>query len=132
MAHRKAARVLPEPVGARMRVWSPRAIASHPCSWASVGAAKVASNQARVGAEKRSREATAPPRLRGSRDKSCPQSLETQGGDGRGMDDVRWQDRPNLRSPVLVAAFEGWNDAGDAASTAARYLADAWSARSFA
>jgi proteasome assembly chaperone (PAC2) family protein len=48
------------------------------------------------------------------------------------MDDVRWQDRPSLRSPVLVAAFEGWNDAGDAASTAARYLADAWSAQPFA
>jgi proteasome assembly chaperone (PAC2) family protein len=33
---------------------------------------------------------------------------------------------------VLVAAFEGWNDAGDAASTAARYLADTWQARRFA
>jgi len=33
---------------------------------------------------------------------------------------------------VLVSAFEGWNDAGDAASTAVRYLAAAWSARPFA
>ena len=48
------------------------------------------------------------------------------------MDDVRWENRPSLRSPVLVAAFEGWNDAGDAASTAARYLARSWSARRFA
>jgi predicted ATP-grasp superfamily ATP-dependent carboligase len=32
--------------------------------------------------------------------------------------------RPKLRQPVLVAAFEGWNDAGDAASGAARWLAD--------
>ena len=48
------------------------------------------------------------------------------------MDHVRWQDRPHLRRPVLVAAFEGWNDAADAASTAARYLRDRWSARPFA
>jgi proteasome assembly chaperone (PAC2) family protein len=48
------------------------------------------------------------------------------------MDYVRWQDRPQLREPVLVAAFEGWNDAADAASTAARYLRDLWSATPFA
>jgi len=48
------------------------------------------------------------------------------------MDHVRWQDRPHLRRPVLVAAFEGWNDAAAAASTAARYLRDRWSARPFA
>ncbi|HEX2046141.1 MAG TPA: PAC2 family protein [Acidimicrobiales bacterium] len=48
------------------------------------------------------------------------------------MDHVRWQDRPQLRRPVLLAAFEGWNDAADAASTAARYLRDRWSARPFA
>ncbi len=30
----------------------------------------------------------------------------------------------DLRSPVLVAAFEGWNDAGEASSTAARYVRD--------
>ena len=33
---------------------------------------------------------------------------------------------------VLIAAFEGWNDAGDAASLAVGYLAEAWSARRFA
>jgi len=48
------------------------------------------------------------------------------------MEHVRWQDRPKLRRPVLVAAFEGWNDAADAASNAARYLRDRWSARPFA
>jgi predicted ATP-grasp superfamily ATP-dependent carboligase len=41
------------------------------------------------------------------------------------MDVVRWHRRPRLRHPVLVAAFEGWNDAADAASAAARYLAEA-------
>jgi len=32
----------------------------------------------------------------------------------------------------LIAAFEGWNDAGDAASFAARYLAKQWDAELFA
>jgi proteasome assembly chaperone (PAC2) family protein len=31
-----------------------------------------------------------------------------------------------LRSPILVAAFEGWNDAGDAATDAVEHLADVW------
>ena len=48
------------------------------------------------------------------------------------MEPLRWEERPKLRAPVLIAAFEGWNDAGDAASSAARYLARAWSARRFA
>ncbi len=48
------------------------------------------------------------------------------------MEIVRWEQRPQLRRPVLVAAFEGWNDAGDAASLAVRYLADSWGARRFA
>lgn len=48
------------------------------------------------------------------------------------MDAVRWEERPRLRRPVLIAAFEGWNDAGDAASTAARYIATEWGARRIA
>ena len=40
------------------------------------------------------------------------------------VDHVRWRNRPTLDRPVLVAAFEGWNDAGDAASGAVRYLID--------
>jgi proteasome assembly chaperone (PAC2) family protein len=32
----------------------------------------------------------------------------------------------------VIAAFEGWNDAADAASMAVRYLRDRWSARPFA
>ncbi|MDQ3782521.1 MAG: PAC2 family protein, partial [Actinomycetota bacterium] len=42
------------------------------------------------------------------------------------MDHVRWTHRPTLHEPVVLAAFEGWNDAGDAASTAARYLVERW------
>ena len=48
------------------------------------------------------------------------------------MEHVHWSDRPQLRRPVLIAAFEGWNDAADAASSAARYLRDRWAARPFA
>ena len=44
---------------------------------------------------------------------------------------MRWDRRPTLRRPVLVAAFEGWNDAAEAASTAAGYLAASWEARPF-
>jgi proteasome assembly chaperone (PAC2) family protein len=40
------------------------------------------------------------------------------------VDHVRWRSRPHLDSPVLIAAFEGWNDAGDAASGAVRYLVE--------
>ena len=36
---------------------------------------------------------------------------------------------PVLRSPVLVASFEGWNDAADAASAAVEHLRVAWDAR---
>jgi proteasome assembly chaperone (PAC2) family protein len=37
-------------------------------------------------------------------------------------------DRPQLRAPVLVATFQGWNDAAEAASAAVRFMVDAWSA----
>ncbi len=37
-----------------------------------------------------------------------------------------------LRRPVLIMAFAGWNDASEAATTALRYLAQAWSADKFA
>ena len=33
-----------------------------------------------------------------------------------------------LRAPVMVAAFEGWNDAGDAATDAVEHLAEVWGA----
>jgi len=48
------------------------------------------------------------------------------------MSHVQWDDRPRLRRPVLIVAFEGWNDAADAASDAARYLQVRWGARPFA
>lgn len=36
------------------------------------------------------------------------------------------------RSPILIAAFRGWNDAGDAASFAAEHLSRVWGAKRFA
>jgi proteasome assembly chaperone (PAC2) family protein len=48
------------------------------------------------------------------------------------MEHVRWDERPRMRRPVLIAAFEGWNDAAEAASTAVRYVRDRWGARPFA
>ncbi len=42
------------------------------------------------------------------------------------MDSLTWEgDLPNLRSPVLVCAFRGWNDAAAAASTALTTMAGA-------
>ena len=43
------------------------------------------------------------------------------------MEHVRWLTEPDaagLTNPVMVAAFTGWNDAGDAASTAVRTLVE--------
>jgi proteasome assembly chaperone (PAC2) family protein len=38
-------------------------------------------------------------------------------------DGLQWEDEPQeLRHPVLVAGFEGWNDAADASSAAAQWL----------
>lgn len=49
------------------------------------------------------------------------------------MEHVRWVgDRPELRDPILLVAFEGWSDAGDAASTALRWLRDRWASEPLA
>ncbi|MGF1595622.1 MAG: PAC2 family protein [Acidimicrobiales bacterium] len=49
------------------------------------------------------------------------------------MDYLRWTaDRPALRDPILLAAFEGWGDAGDAATTAARHIRDRLGGEPFA
>ncbi len=39
---------------------------------------------------------------------------------------------PELEHPNVIAAFTGWNDAGQSATTAVRYLVDSWKAQSFA
>jgi proteasome assembly chaperone (PAC2) family protein len=45
---------------------------------------------------------------------------------------VHYLARPQLRSPVIIAAFAGWNDAADAATTAIKVLMDRWQPVKFA
>ena len=47
--------------------------------------------------------------------------------------ELRFYDRPTtLERPVLIGAFRGWNDGGQAATLAAGYLARLWGAHKFA
>ncbi|HEV2753233.1 MAG TPA: PAC2 family protein [Solirubrobacteraceae bacterium] len=49
------------------------------------------------------------------------------------MQPLIWERRPDgLRAPALIAAFEGWNDAGDAASAALSYVGATLGATRFA
>jgi predicted ATP-grasp superfamily ATP-dependent carboligase len=49
------------------------------------------------------------------------------------MQPLIWDRRPDgLRAPALVCAFQGWNDAGDAASSAVSFLATSLKASRFA
>jgi len=49
------------------------------------------------------------------------------------MQPLRWERRPDgLRAPALVCAFKGWNDAGDAASSALTFLGASLGATRFA
>lgn len=41
---------------------------------------------------------------------------------------VEWQGHPQLRDPIFVCAFKGWNDAGEAASAAVQFLCESFGA----
>jgi proteasome assembly chaperone (PAC2) family protein len=45
---------------------------------------------------------------------------------------LEFHDQVELEDPVLIAAFRGWNDAGDAASFAAQHLVRVWGGKRFA
>jgi predicted ATP-grasp superfamily ATP-dependent carboligase len=45
------------------------------------------------------------------------------------VDPITFLERPTLDHPSLICGFQGWNDGGEAASIAARYLAEQWQAR---
>jgi proteasome assembly chaperone (PAC2) family protein len=45
---------------------------------------------------------------------------------------IQFFDEPELNKPILIAAFQGWNDAGDSASFAASHLARVWNAQRIA
>src|SRR5947208_16271220 len=48
------------------------------------------------------------------------------------MSELIVSSRPELRSPVLIAAFRGWNDGGQGATLGGGFLAKEWGAESFA
>ena len=49
------------------------------------------------------------------------------------MQPLRWERRPDgLRAPALVCAFKGWNDAGEAASSAVAFMGASLDASRFA
>jgi proteasome assembly chaperone (PAC2) family protein len=49
------------------------------------------------------------------------------------MQPLQWNYRPDgLRAPALICAFKGWNDAGDAASSAVSFFGESLGARQFA
>jgi proteasome assembly chaperone (PAC2) family protein len=48
------------------------------------------------------------------------------------MSELNVSFKPELKRPVLIAAFRGWNDGGQGASLGAAYLAKQWSAARFA
>jgi proteasome assembly chaperone (PAC2) family protein len=48
------------------------------------------------------------------------------------MEEIRFESTPELRRPVMVCAFEGWNDAADAATGALSFLRSRWQAKPFA
>ena len=45
---------------------------------------------------------------------------------------IELEDVPELNDPVVIAAFEGWNDAGEAATAAIDHLVDVWDAEAIA
>jgi proteasome assembly chaperone (PAC2) family protein len=46
--------------------------------------------------------------------------------------ELRIEQRPELKSPVLICSFRGWNDGGQGASLATAYLARTWHTKKFA
>jgi proteasome assembly chaperone (PAC2) family protein len=48
------------------------------------------------------------------------------------MQNVTFTEHPRLAEPSIICAFRGWNDGGEAASIALRYLHERWEARTFA
>ena len=48
------------------------------------------------------------------------------------MEFLRMDEAPALRSPTMIAAFGGWNDAAEVATGVVNHLVSAWSAQPFA
>ncbi|MBM3677483.1 MAG: PAC2 family protein, partial [Actinobacteria bacterium] len=50
----------------------------------------------------------------------------------RSTNELRLDAVPTLRRPIMIAAFKGWNDGGQGATTALSHLVETWSATRFA
>src|SRR3954454_4951235 len=48
------------------------------------------------------------------------------------MSELIVSSRPDLRRPVLIAAFKGWNDGGQGATLGGSFLAKQWGGEQFA
>jgi proteasome assembly chaperone (PAC2) family protein len=48
------------------------------------------------------------------------------------MSDLVYKERPELRRPLVIAAFSGWSDAGEAATSAVRFMVRRWRSQPFA
>jgi proteasome assembly chaperone (PAC2) family protein len=48
------------------------------------------------------------------------------------MSDLVFKERPELRRPLVIAAFSGWSDAGEAATSAVRFMVRRWRVQPFA
>jgi proteasome assembly chaperone (PAC2) family protein len=48
------------------------------------------------------------------------------------MESLSWDRKPELRKPVLVCAFKGWNDAAESATTALEFIGGRWEVSRFA
>ena len=53
-------------------------------------------------------------------------------GYAEAVEHVRFVERPQLDRPVMICSFQGWNDGGEAASVASRYLIERWQGRPLA
>ena len=48
------------------------------------------------------------------------------------MSFVQYHSQPELRNPIMIVAFAGWNDAAESATTAVKFLIDKWKPTKFA
>ena len=48
------------------------------------------------------------------------------------MSNLLIESRPELRTPILIAAWSGWNDAGESATGAIRFMLRRWRDQKFA
>jgi proteasome assembly chaperone (PAC2) family protein len=48
------------------------------------------------------------------------------------MSNINYLEEPELRRPVLILAFAGWNDASEVATTSVKFLSTRWEAKKFA